>query len=295
MASAALNATDGERAYRKPRQRSKPKHQRFEQSVHPVSSSLAMQDTRDGTNYTSMIASNGQPDPSMLIDKRSDEGPSYQRSPRVSPIPQPPSTGNVFPSAGTAAPNTTSASMEFTTGKDFIPFDFSDDENEKEEGKEPPPVKSVGKGKGRESDDRDMRGGKNGLKRSAWEIEVQDEYSNKKQRTDASSRLTPWVADVDWDNCRNLAELFVQYLLYDNVCAHVVVSARLHQEVKAFAKYISPTPEEHKTRGMIVTIITRAIQAVWRDARVFPFGSYETKLYLPLGYGSHCLNTAISH
>ncbi|KAF8495367.1 Nucleotidyltransferase [Gautieria morchelliformis] len=129
------------------------------------------------------------------------------------------------------------------------------------------PVPSPGKGKGRDRPelDVDVREGQkqNGLKRSA-EMMEEDGYANKKQRTDASSRLTPWARDVDWDNCRNLAEL-------------------LHQEVAAFVRYISPTPEEHEVRGMVITIISRAIQSTWPDARISPFGSYETKLYLPLG------------
>lgn len=58
---------------------------------------------------------------------------------------------------------------------------------------------------------------------------------------------------------------------------------RLHNEVEAFVNYISPTLEEHEVRGMIITSVTRAIQSVWPDARVSPFGSYETKLYLPSG------------
>lgn len=75
----------------------------------------------------------------------------------------------------------------------------------------------------------------------------------------------------------------------------LVFSSRLHKEVRAFAAYISPTPEEHEVRGMIVTIITRTIQRAWPDARISPFGSYETKLYLPLGYVHGHLGTVITH
>lgn len=56
--------------------------------------------------------------------------------------------------------------------------------------------------------------------------------------------------------------------------------------MKAFVEYISPTAEEHEVRGMIIAMISRAIQRSWPDARIYPFGSYETKLYLPLGYVS---------
>lgn len=94
---------------------------------------------------------------------------------------------------------------------DFIPFDFSDDEDEREE---PPQVPSPGKGKGRERPDLDVRGAQNGVKRPAEAMEDDDRYANKKQRTDASSRLTPWVNGVDWDGCRNLAELWVLFVCY---------------------------------------------------------------------------------
>jgi non-canonical poly(A) RNA polymerase PAPD5/7 len=57
----------------------------------------------------------------------------------------------------------------------------------------------------------------------------------------------------------------------------------MHEEVKSFINYISPTPEEHEVREMVIATIRHAIQRSWPDARVSPFGSYETKLYLPLG------------
>ena len=48
-------------------------------------------------------------------------------------------------------------------------------------------------------------------------------------------------------------------------------------------KYIAPTPEEDEVRSLVVTLISEAISNKFPDARVFAFGSYETKLYLPLG------------
>jgi len=57
----------------------------------------------------------------------------------------------------------------------------------------------------------------------------------------------------------------------------------MHKEVKAFVNYISPTPEEHEVRGMVIATIARAIRSNWEDATISAFGSYETKLYLPLG------------
>ncbi|KAF8630769.1 hypothetical protein AX15_002738 [Amanita polypyramis BW_CC] len=40
---------------------------------------------------------------------------------------------------------------------------------------------------------------------------------------------------------------------------------------------------EDEVRGLVVTLIERAVTNSFPDAQVFPFGSYETKLYLPLG------------
>lgn len=58
---------------------------------------------------------------------------------------------------------------------------------------------------------------------------------------------------------------------------------RLHKEVDAFIEYISPTPIEEELRTLTVQLIHKAITEDFPDAQVLPFGSYETKLYLPLG------------
>jgi non-canonical poly(A) RNA polymerase PAPD5/7 len=61
---------------------------------------------------------------------------------------------------------------------------------------------------------------------------------------------------------------------------------RLHDEVKAFLKYISPTDVEDEVRRLVVALITHAVTQAFPDAKVHPFGSFETKLYLPHG----CVN-----
>jgi non-canonical poly(A) RNA polymerase PAPD5/7 len=57
----------------------------------------------------------------------------------------------------------------------------------------------------------------------------------------------------------------------------------MHKEVEAFLKYISPTPAEDEVRGLVVELIINAVTQAFPDATVHPFGSYETKLYLPSG------------
>ncbi|KAJ7453071.1 hypothetical protein FB451DRAFT_671356 [Mycena latifolia] len=141
----------------------------------------------------------------------------------------------------------------------------------------PPPLPSSSRHS--DSDSRDRRSGgrqengrTNGHERE-WDrgkrkydmvFDPSDGYQNKKQRTDAKSRLAPWVDHVNWEGCMNAAEMF-------------------HREVESFVKWISPTPQEDEIRGLVVSIISRAVTTSFPDATVFPFGSYATKLYLPLG------------
>ncbi|KAG8725408.1 hypothetical protein FRC12_024191, partial [Ceratobasidium sp. 428] len=89
-------------------------------------------------------------------------------------------------------------------------------------------------------------------------------YLNYKQNQHAASRIRPWTLAVDWETCRNPSEM-------------------LHREILAYVDYISPTEREHRSRAMIVRMITETIESRWPDALVQPFGSFETGLYLPLG------------
>ncbi|KAF7331834.1 hypothetical protein MKEN_00063500 [Mycena kentingensis (nom. inval.)] len=88
--------------------------------------------------------------------------------------------------------------------------------------------------------------------------------SSRRQRTEPHGRLTPWVETMDWKSCTTPAELF-------------------HCEMENFVKWISPTPQEDEIRGLVVDIISRLVTKQFADAQVLPFGSYATKLYLPLG------------
>ncbi|KAF8646922.1 hypothetical protein AX16_007014 [Volvariella volvacea WC 439] len=91
-----------------------------------------------------------------------------------------------------------------------------------------------------------------------------DDYSGRRYGPDVGTRKSPWVDHVDWDSCMNAAEM-------------------LHREVEAFVNWLSPSPVEDEVRGLIVKLIERAVVDTFSDARVLPFGSYETKLYLPQG------------
>ncbi|KAF8584098.1 Nucleotidyltransferase [Ramaria rubella] len=253
----ATPTPNGKQPPRKPRHRTKPKKH-----------------AENSKSGSSSANANANP-PRDASVRRGGAGPSLPKGPRswlAKTQPQNHSDGNSRPTRSSrTSPSArqtpdrlgpSNASTSFAMGGDFIPFDFS--EGEDEEGMLP--ISPVGKGKApeRERVIVDARNGQAGSKRHV-EVEFDgDGYINKKQRTDASSRLTPWANDVEWDSCRNLAEM-------------------MHKEVEAFVAYISPTPEEHEVRRMIIELITREIQRSWPDARISPFGSYGTKLYLPLG------------
>lgn len=101
--------------------------------------------------------------------------------------------------------------------------------------------------------------------------------------TSAPSRHAPWLADVHWTGCHNPSELCVYTTKYVDALIHHTF-ASLHREIEAFTRYISPSPIEDEVRGLIVKLITRAVQRQFPDAKVMPFGSFETKLYMPSGY-----------
>ncbi|KAI0080501.1 hypothetical protein K474DRAFT_1615191 [Panus rudis PR-1116 ss-1] len=233
--------------------------------------------------------SNNSPGPTETLNRRArrkkkrqaNAGPSSSGSPidstNTQPEDIPQSSGSHSVQASSSRNGAQTQSDTFAEA-DFIAFDFGDEsESEQSDGLSP---KAKGKQRARDGDDeeptttRGWGGGKPksrsderehaGRKRKVDDYDLDDGYANKKQRLDAASRKAPWVYDVDWDSCQNVAQL-------------------LHREVEAFVKYVSPTPEEDEIRSLIVAWVTRAIKQQYPDAEVLPFGSYETKLYLPLG------------
>ncbi|KAG2154089.1 hypothetical protein DEU56DRAFT_437181 [Suillus clintonianus] len=166
----------------------------------------------------------------------------------------------------------------FEIGDEFIPFTTSDDEAEApkthvshhskvETTKEKVPEREWDKGKPSERDrdgPRDRSG--RGTKRTYEMVFGEDlrDFSKHRQDHRPASRKAPWIAKVDWDSCRNVAEM-------------------LHREVEAFVRYMSPTEVEEEIRELVISLVSRAITNAFPDARILPFGSYETKLYLPNG------------
>ncbi|TKY84949.1 hypothetical protein EX895_006029 [Sporisorium graminicola] len=144
--------------------------------------------------------------------------------------------------------------------QDFIAFDFGadhDDDNAPQSS-----TQSRGSRAVKSRNDDHPNASRKGNKRKADDRE--DDGRSKKERQMARSRHTPWSAEVDWTRCQNGAEA-------------------LHRELIAFDDWMAPTVAEHETRCMVVELISRAIKSQFRDAEVHPFGSQETKLYLPQG------------
>lgn len=140
----------------------------------------------------------------------------------------------------------------FEDGTDFIPLDADSDHEKVEKGKDQdrsarrkdderkrerirhapsprPPSMSPPPLPRRDSDSRDRRtrdsrenGQENGHTRE-WDrgkrkydmvLDPSDGYRSKKQRTDANSRLAPWVDHVEWEGCESVSELCVNQTLH---------------------------------------------------------------------------------
>ncbi|THH11994.1 hypothetical protein EW145_g279 [Phellinidium pouzarii] len=165
----------------------------------------------------------------------------------------------------------------FTPDTDFIAFADPDDDKPKRSTREWDRGKHEwdrDRDRGRDRDTQwERNGGKHGSNgrmagtKRGWDEVEQDNVLNRGRQgvtANTKSRKAPWASGVDWDGCRNVAEM-------------------MHKEVEAFLIYISPTPIEHEVRWMVVQLISNAIEKTYPDAKVLPFGSFGTKLYLPQG------------
>ena len=55
----------------------------------------------------------------------------------------------------------------------------------------------------------------------------------------------------------------------------------LHEEIEAFYSIVQPTPESHSLRLNVLKKVRTLVSSIWPQARVEPFGSFATGLYLP--------------
>jgi len=56
---------------------------------------------------------------------------------------------------------------------------------------------------------------------------------------------------------------------------------RFHNEIIDFCNFISPTDAEHKRRETAFDRLAKIIISVFPKAKILPFGSFATRLYLP--------------
>ncbi|KFX94189.1 hypothetical protein V490_04486 [Pseudogymnoascus sp. VKM F-3557] len=59
------------------------------------------------------------------------------------------------------------------------------------------------------------------------------------------------------------------------------MGAWLHMEIMDFFHRFKPAEVEENMRGALISDLRRAVQRVWHDADILPFGSYPAGLYLP--------------
>ncbi|KAI1423467.1 hypothetical protein F5Y12DRAFT_757100 [Xylaria sp. FL1777] len=59
------------------------------------------------------------------------------------------------------------------------------------------------------------------------------------------------------------------------------MGTRLHREIREFYAYVSPRDFEEKLRQDLISRLESLVQKKWRYARILPFGSFMSGLYLP--------------
>ncbi|KAI1303833.1 hypothetical protein F5Y03DRAFT_359222 [Xylaria venustula] len=59
------------------------------------------------------------------------------------------------------------------------------------------------------------------------------------------------------------------------------MGTRLHREIRDFYDYVSPRDFEEKLRQELISKLETLVQRKWRNARILPFGSFMSGLYLP--------------
>ena len=162
----------------------------------------------------------------------------------------------------------------FDNEADFIPFDFSDEENANDntkpealvpDGRTPlpqPELKTLSQMRGR--------------KRASSSPERGPPTQRQKlRRVD----INPWQQSIDaYSSLKETSRMYIG--------GFRSLISRLHQEVLDFSNWISPTEREHEIRSFVVKRVVDTIEKAFPECRVHPFGSFETKLYVPDAYVS---------
>jgi len=111
-------------------------------------------------------------------------------------------------------PKPSGSAAQFSAGEEFVAFSFSDPDEETaavpirewDQGKQNPDVEKRGKKRKSGEMSRDDREYDRD-RRDRGRDRGSDRYGEKRQRMDNVPRHTPWIANVDWDRCPNVADL----------------------------------------------------------------------------------------
>ncbi|KAK8845409.1 hypothetical protein IAR55_006122 [Kwoniella newhampshirensis] len=194
------------------------------------------------------ISFNFSPSPPPPTTTSSEQPPPSSAGAGPSKLPPPPST--LPPKPGAASSRDIATAYNGKRKAEVSEAMLHNLVNKKSKTEQEKKDRQKGKGKGRQNG-RNDDDGDTGPK-------------NLKEERRAAERHAPWSDLVDWDRCRDPAEM-------------------LNEEINAFYKYVSPTRAEFEVRLFVIEMITRAIAKLWPDAEVTPFGSWQTQLYLPQG------------
>jgi non-canonical poly(A) RNA polymerase PAPD5/7 len=235
---------------------------------------------RHDEKYTEIEAGPSRP-PSHERDRDQDRDPRKKRRSKRKEKEKPNGIINELSSAEASKQHRTNGTFEI--GEDFVPFVASSEDEEQA------PVREWDRNKGKSrASDRDHERDKEGSgKKRKYDL-IFDEDDMVQQRR-GTFRKAPWVTAVDWESCKNVSDMCV--LRYFAISVIILCSHRLHREVEAFINYISPTPVEDEVRSLVVDLVSAAVTQAFPDAKVEAFGSFGTKLYLPLGYVPSILNS----
>ncbi|XDG05816.1 hypothetical protein ABKA04_005431 [Annulohypoxylon sp. FPYF3050] len=69
----------------------------------------------------------------------------------------------------------------------------------------------------------------------------------------------------------------------ENLTSFDTPASRLYKEIVDFYRWVSPRDFESDCRQELVTRLTKFVQRKWPDVELYPFGSYMSGMYLPIG------------
>ena len=99
--------------------------------------------------------------------------------------------------------------------------------------------------------------------------------------------VRPSSTSADRSTAAQSTQLFAPWMVREY--RHTNFTLRLHEELLDFAAFISPTAAEEKHRAALLSRLAALTTSLFPSSNLRPFGSYATKLYLPMGDIDCCL------